>query len=103
MNPQPLRLETRTAIRGRYMALETSDARYASGVCVTLIVYGWKVVEPGTLWWVFPSLTAALAAAHVMTNAVKWAIVRGAAKEGTLDVAKARSDGYVLIERSAAP
>src|ERR1700689_1602876 len=34
MNPQPLRLETRTATRGRYMALETSDARYASGVCV---------------------------------------------------------------------
>jgi len=59
------------------MAMEARDAVHASGVYVTLIVYGWKVVEPGTLWWVFPSVAAAVAAAHAMTNAAKWAIVKG--------------------------
>ena len=29
---------------------------------VTLIVYGWQNVEPGTLSWVFPSVGAAVAA-----------------------------------------
>ena len=41
------------------MAMEARDAVHASGVYVTLIVYGWKVVEPGTLWWVCPSVAAA--------------------------------------------
>ena len=38
---------------------------------VTLVVYGWKSVEPGTLSWVFPSVGAAVAAARAMKNAVK--------------------------------
>jgi hypothetical protein len=58
-------------------------------------------VEPGTLWWIFPSVTAALAAAHVMTNAVKWAIVRGSPGGEVPDIAEARSAGYVLMEQTA--
>jgi hypothetical protein len=84
------------------MAMEARDAVHASGVYVTLIVYGWKVVEPGTLWWVFPSVAAALAAAHAMTNAAKWAIVQGPPNGAVVDIAKARSAGSVLIEQSAA-
>jgi len=68
---------------------------------VTLIVYGWKVVEPGTLWWVFPSVAAALAAAHAMTNAAKWAIVKGPPRGAILDIAKARATGSVLVEQTA--
>jgi hypothetical protein len=59
---------------------QASDARKAMNPLfeqVTLVVYGWKNVEPGTLSWVFPSVSAAVAAARAMTNAVKWAIVAG--------------------------
>jgi hypothetical protein len=68
---------------------------------VTLIVYGWKSVEPGTLSWVFPSVGAALAAARAMTNAVKWAIVTGSAQslETSIDVARVRASGALLFER----
>jgi hypothetical protein len=85
------------------MPVNPSDARYASGAIVTLIVYGWKVVEPGTLAWNFPSVAAALRAVQVMTNAVKWAIVRGSLKETAPDIAEARSSGQVLIEQTATP
>ncbi len=64
---------------------------------VTLIIYGWKSVEPGTLSWVFPSVGAALAAARAMTNAVKWAIVTGSPL--SLDVTTARANGTVIFER----
>jgi hypothetical protein len=73
----------------------------ASGDAVTLIVYGWKLVEPGTLWWVFPNVAAALAAARAMTNAVKWAIVSGPPKGAIVDIGRARASGSVLIEQSA--
>jgi hypothetical protein len=68
---------------------------------VTLIVYGWKNVEPVTLSWVFPSVGAALTAAHAMTNAAKWAIVAGSLPRhrGAGDVATARASGTVLAER----
>ncbi len=81
---------------------------------VTLVVYGWKSVEPGTLSWVFPSVTAAVAAARAMKNAVKWAIVAGrrettevdsdaldddsAREDDVLD--EARASGTVLIEQA---
>lgn len=65
---------------------------------VTLVVYGWHNVEPGTLSWVFPSLTAALNAARAMRNAVKWVVVRG--KE-MADLAGARESGAVLAESAA--
>jgi hypothetical protein len=67
---------------------------------VTLIVYGWKSVEPGTLAWVFPSVGAALTAARAMTNAVKWAIVAGSPSgDEMVDVATARASGAVLFEQ----
>lgn len=47
---------------------------------VTLIVYGWKNVQPGTLEWVFPSVAAAMHAARAMSNAVEWAVVAGNAR-----------------------
>ena len=65
---------------------------------VTLIVYGWKSVEPGTLWWVFPSLNAALAAARAMRNAVKWAIVAGT-RGVDVDVEEERASGAILAEQ----
>jgi hypothetical protein len=75
---------------------------------VTLVVYGWKSVEPGTLSWVFPSVGAAVAAARTMKNAVRWAIVAGRREndgdeaEGTPDDALdvARANGAVLIEQA---
>ena len=65
---------------------------------VTLVVYGWHNVQPGTLSWVFPSVTAAVAAARAMTNAVRWAIVRGRRSTPNLDVEAERASGLVLIE-----
>jgi hypothetical protein len=62
---------------------------------VTLVVYGWENVQPGTLAWVFPSLKAAITAARAMRNAVRWIIVAG---QEVVDIATARSSGFVLAE-----
>lgn len=62
---------------------------------VTLVVYGWENVQPGTLAWVFPSLKSAIAAARAMRNAVRWIIVAG---QEAVDLATARSGGFVLAE-----
>ncbi len=78
---------------------------------VTLVVYGWKSVEPGTLSWVFPSVGAAVAAARAMTNAVRWAIVAGKRDNAVSDedlapvdmneaLDEARAQGAVLIEQA---
>ena len=74
---------------------------------VTLVVYGWRNVEPGTLSWVFPSVGAAVAAARAMKNAVRWAIVAGRREtetesEAELDASleDARAHGAVLIEEA---
>ena len=69
---------------------------------VTLVVYGWKSVEPGTLSWVFPSVGAAVAAARAMKNAVRWAIVAGRREAATEDegLEEARAHGAVLIEQA---
>jgi hypothetical protein len=77
------------------------DAK-ASAEAVTLIVYGWTAAEPGTLWWAFPSVAAALAAARAMRNAVMWAIVKGPPRGSIVDVATARASGSVLIEQTHA-
>jgi hypothetical protein len=61
---------------------------------VTLIVYSWDNVQPGTLSWLFPTFRAAVAAAYAMKNAIKWAIVRG--DETNIEVA--RRSGRVMIE-----
>jgi hypothetical protein len=65
---------------------------------VTLVVYGWQNVQPGTLSWVFPSLSAAVAAAHAMRNAARWVIVRGRRDHAALDVDAERARRDVLVE-----
>ncbi len=69
---------------------------------VVLVVYGWKSVQPGTLAWAFPSLAAAVHAAHAMSNAVRWAVVAGSAAcvDAAIDVAKLRATGRVLVEQT---
>ncbi|MFO0676669.1 MAG: hypothetical protein U0169_09050 [Polyangiaceae bacterium] len=67
---------------------------------VTLVVYGWRSVQPGTLAWVFPSLATAIAAAHTMRNAAAWAIVRGQSAR-TVDLDQERKKGTVLVEYKA--
>ncbi len=57
---------------------------------VTLVVYGWHNVSPGTLSWVFPSFDAAMKAASALRNATQWAIMGGR-----------DASGSVLAERSA--
>ncbi len=57
---------------------------------VTLVVYGWHNVQPGTLSWVFPSFDAAMKAASALRNATQWAIMGGR-----------DASGAVLAERSA--
>jgi hypothetical protein len=57
---------------------------------VTLVVYGWHNVQPGTLSWVFSSFDAAMKAASALRNATQWAIMGGRDATGT-----------ILAERSA--
>lgn len=85
---------------GTYLAVSEEAAR-AKRVAeqVTLIVYGWQNVEPGTLSWVFPSYEAALRAARAMRNAVRWAIVAGKRHATSLpSLDEARAHGRVLAE-----
>jgi hypothetical protein len=66
---------------------------------VTLVVYGWNNVQPGTLSWVFPSLHAALGAARAMRNAVRWIVVRGErAVDEDARVDEVRATSAVLAE-----
>ena len=67
---------------------------------VTLIVYGWENVQPGTLSWVFPSLRSALTAVRAMRNAIRWAVLHGSPSDGDEehDVDTARASGRVLVE-----
>ncbi|MEI7894067.1 MAG: hypothetical protein WCI05_13315 [Myxococcales bacterium] len=69
---------------------------------VTLIVYGWRGNEPGTLSWVFPSLGAAMAAVRALRNAARWLIVAGtpSPRDG-VNVEEIRRTGVVLLERFA--
>lgn len=70
---------------------------------VTLIIYSWKSVEPGTLSWVFPSVAAAVHAARTMTNALEWAVIAGnpfRAGRNDVTLAKVRADGQVLLEET---
>jgi hypothetical protein len=76
--------------------------RHAQQKAVTLVVYGWRDSEPGTLSWVFPSLHAALRAVRALRNAIGWLIVRGKrAVEGEVDVAALRRAGSVLVDHLA--
>ena len=76
--------------------------RGAQRQAVTLVVYGWRDSEPGTLAWVFPSVRAALRAVRALRNAIGWLIVSGKrAVEGDVDVAALRRGGAVLVEHMA--
>jgi hypothetical protein len=79
-------------------AAPASPADVSRASAVTLIVYGWEQVEPGTLAWVFPSFAAALIAVRAMKNAVRWAIVAGRREAHDVDVEQARARGLVLAE-----
>lgn len=69
---------------------------------MTLVVYGWRESEPGTLAWVFPSVRAALRAVRAMRNAVGWLVIEGVrAFEGEVDLFVLRSGGGVLVEQPA--
>jgi hypothetical protein len=105
--------EERGAGRGRIKRAEARGQKKARKPMnpllenVTLVVYGWQNVEPGTLSWVFPSVGAAVAAARAMKNAVKWAIVAGRREAVAEDDAAAkealdemRAHGAVLIEEA---
>lgn len=63
---------------------------------VTLVVYGWHNVQPGTLSWVFPNVRSAIGAANTMKNAVQWAVVKG---DRAADIDSARRDGAIVVER----
>ena len=93
--PLPLESGTYLANDVAKQARESARAKRVADQ-VTLIVYGWQNVEPGTLSWVFPSYDAALGAATAMRNAVRWAIVAGK-RWSTLD--EARASGTVLAEQ----
>jgi hypothetical protein len=72
-----------------------------TATAVTLVIYGWRESEPGTLAWVFPSLRAALRAVGAMRNAMGWLIVKGRrAFDGDVDVAALRRGGAVLMEHA---
>ena len=89
---------------GSPMGLSAVNADHAGAAAeaVTLVVYGWTAAEPGTLWWAFPSVGAALAAAHAMKNAVLWAIVEGPPRGAIVDISTARAAGSVLVEQAHA-
>ena len=86
---------------GSSMGRSAVNAGHAAAAeAVTLVVYGWTAAEPGTLWWAFPSVAAALAAARAMKNAVLWAIVEGPPRGAIVDLATARAAGSVLVEQA---
>lgn len=97
-----LQASTTPSLSRRRRARTQSDATTRSAADavsqVTLVVYGWSNVEPGTLAWVFPSLAAAMSAAAAMKNAVRWAIVAGRRDQHDIDVEQARAHGLVLAE-----
>ncbi len=77
---------------------EAAAAAKAAAEGVTLYVYGWESVEPGSLSWAFPSLRAALDAVKTMRNAVEWCIVAGSE---WASIEAARAKGAVLIEQNS--
>lgn len=79
--------------------IETALAEAAAEAAqVTLFVYGWENVEPGTLSWAFPSVRAALTAVKTMRNAIGWCIIGG---NDWATIESARAAGHVLIEQNA--
>jgi hypothetical protein len=87
--PPPRTTMLATNESGTYPIATHNEAREDAGE-VTLVVYGWQNVQPGTLSWVFPSFDAAMRAAGALTNATQWAIMGGS-----------DASGRILAERSA--
>ncbi len=85
---------------GVYVAAAPKKARDVEPAqgWVTLVVYGWENVQPGTLSWIFPSFTAAVSAVRALKNAVKWAILVGQRRAAPVDVEAERASGQVLLE-----
>ncbi len=65
---------------------------------VTLCIFGWQNVQPGTLSWVFPSLDAAIRAAEAMRNATDWLVLEGAIPASEIEWARRR--GTILVKHS---
>jgi hypothetical protein len=68
---------------------------------VTLVVYGWRGNQPGTLSWVFPSVGAAMRAVRALKNAASWLIVPGQRDPSRLDLDEAKRHALVLAEAYA--
>ncbi len=93
---------TSTSASARTKSTHRADAAVVKATLpVTLIVYGWRENAPGTLAWVFPSLSAARAAARAFKNAARWLIVSGRRANDTVDVDEVRRTATVLVERFA--
>ena len=67
-------------------------------VSVTLCIFGWQNVQPGTLSWVFPSLDAAIRAAEAMRNATEWLVIEGPIPASEIEWARRR--GTILAKHS---
>ena len=79
---------------GRIKLVAPSRSAFELQRKVTLCIYGWQNVQPGTLSWVFPSLETALRAAHTMRNALEWVVLDGPVPHSEIDWARRR--GTVL-------
>jgi hypothetical protein len=87
-----------TGMRSSFRGFKSRMSRASA---VTLVIYGWRESQPGTLAWVFPSLRAALRAVRAMRNAIGWFIVKGRrAVDGEVDVDALRRMGLVLVEHT---
>ncbi len=68
---------------------------------VTLVVYGWRGNQPGTLSWVFPSVGAAMRGVRALKNAASWLIVPGERDTRRLDLDEAKRHALILAEAYA--
>jgi hypothetical protein len=68
---------------------------------VTLVVYGWRGNQPGTLSWVFPSVGAAMRAVKALRNAASWLIVPGERDLRRFNLDEAKRHALVLAEAYA--
>ena len=92
--PSPIPFDSGVYVSSRFSNADPNLVRQ-----VTLVVYEWHNVEPGTLSWIFPSVQAALSAARAMRNAVKWAVIAGS-RTAKVDVESERASGLVLAEQA---
>lgn len=75
-------------------------AEGAHATPVTLVVYAWDNVEPGTLAWVFGEVESAVQAARTMRNAVRWCVVEGERTAASFNLDRERKGGTLLVDQS---